>query len=749
MPKSERMEGALVQLAQQAFLDKAPSLSVSRENVIGFQLVESNEDNTRAVGVFALTVGNLSLYVPAFYLGGRLRGLDLLYVVGQDLFVPFEEGWVNYLVSSQSQPLGVGVKEDAKRLGYTSPDFSGLARSKMASVSNILSRTVTKTGACVTFVNLDDAKLAKQMKAVMGRPRKNKKKKCASLHEILRQTPHLGLRLLDGMSKSAALKQCVTNTYGLTDTASFEAFFPSVTAMQGHTYKTANVQVFTLGATGAERLSDTEKTKLATGGVVIKDFRKGAAEIVHIENGDSAFTSPSMSGAYVGYAAGTGDPVGTYVEKAPLYFGVRDDVLGVRPVVLSEQGANGNISASADTGVDDFATSVSRIPEFKLPKWLADREDQFESLRPGSSYVLYWNGRLSNIFDVFPATNDADELVYRFDTICIGEDYRTRSGYSQVCKPGMEYFDQDSDTSMPFTRLPSTTFSVGDPSVTRFVRDGQHLVLPSDVKFLRIGNFRGGVRRPENPYSEPRLMSDTTLLGHLLTNSAVTSMLLSRTDDNYTLVSDDLRKSASADATKTILVCRYGLSVPDAESLLCATKKGSAQQVYIRKNAMYMPTVQFPSGGYDPTFGAYVEEPSTQTVQATGREPATPGQENPLLSDVSKDLVQGASNLQRDNKDSEIVDVSILTSLLGHDDPVATVEGYLPDMIRGMDRFGRTLFILYWSYEEFIERYGRDETVELEDSLRSVFNSMGRQILYLKKKTTESDPQRAALSMEL
>jgi hypothetical protein len=63
------------------------------------------------------------------------------------------------------------------------------------------------------------------------------------------------------------------------------------------------------------------------------------------------------------------------------------------------------------------------------------------------------------------------------------------------------------------------------------------------------------------------------------------------------------------------------------------------------------------------------------------------------------------------------------------------VDRYLGDLSRGMDRLGRILLLFYWHQEEFQERYGRQDLPELEDSLTSTMDQLGKLVMFLKKKT--------------
>src|SRR5665213_3602638 len=58
-------EQSFASLAYAYLRDKAPRLL---DYVVGFQLVDRNEDNTKAVAVFGFKVGKQWLYAPVFFL---------------------------------------------------------------------------------------------------------------------------------------------------------------------------------------------------------------------------------------------------------------------------------------------------------------------------------------------------------------------------------------------------------------------------------------------------------------------------------------------------------------------------------------------------------------------------------------------------------------------------------------------------------------------------------------------------------
>jgi hypothetical protein len=119
-------EQAFSNLAHAYLQDKAPGLL---EHEIGFQLLDRNAENTKAVGIFAFKIGSLWLYAPMFFLNGDLKGHELLYLKNQDMFVPMKENWINYLINRKPSVLGSGIERQMSQYGQRQPDFTQMSRS--------------------------------------------------------------------------------------------------------------------------------------------------------------------------------------------------------------------------------------------------------------------------------------------------------------------------------------------------------------------------------------------------------------------------------------------------------------------------------------------------------------------------------------------------------------------------------------------------------------------------------------------
>jgi hypothetical protein len=93
---NSNFENAFADAAYADVKTKAPGLVTY---MVGFQVLGVNDDETRAAAVFGFKVNNTWIFVPAFFINGRIRSMDMMYICGNDLFVPLRDDWVSHLLS--------------------------------------------------------------------------------------------------------------------------------------------------------------------------------------------------------------------------------------------------------------------------------------------------------------------------------------------------------------------------------------------------------------------------------------------------------------------------------------------------------------------------------------------------------------------------------------------------------------------------------------------------------------------------
>lgn len=82
--------------------------------MLGFEVIETNDDNSRMLGCYAFRVNNEILLVPVFFLNGQVKGHQLMYRKGVKRFHPNTEKWVAYLLSLEEDETGRSVHKSVR-----------------------------------------------------------------------------------------------------------------------------------------------------------------------------------------------------------------------------------------------------------------------------------------------------------------------------------------------------------------------------------------------------------------------------------------------------------------------------------------------------------------------------------------------------------------------------------------------------------------------------------------------------------
>jgi len=102
-------------LADATINDKLPAI---QKHAIGFQVIDTEGDNNeKAVGIAAYKVGSRMVYVPMFWLNGRCKGGETMYLKSEDMFLPLSEVWLNFVETGKDFATGVVRAKDSSQKG--------------------------------------------------------------------------------------------------------------------------------------------------------------------------------------------------------------------------------------------------------------------------------------------------------------------------------------------------------------------------------------------------------------------------------------------------------------------------------------------------------------------------------------------------------------------------------------------------------------------------------------------------------
>lgn len=101
-------------------------------------------------------------------------------------------------------------------------------------------------------------------------------------------------------------------------------------------------------------------------------------------------------------------------------------------------------------------------------------------------------------------------------------------------------------------------------------------------------------------------------------------------------------------------------------------------------------------------------------------------------------IMQAAQAAEKGVK--EVFDTGSFSTLMRRHGDDVLIDDNLPDLMKALGALGTLLFNLYYSDEEFADRFGKNDLIELEGILRSAFKSVGETLLYLKQKSVRAFP---------
>jgi len=784
-------EQAFSNLAHAYLRDKAPSLL---DHELGFQLLDRNQENTKAVGVFGFKVGSHMLYAPVFFLQGDLKGHELLYIKNQDMFVPLKENWLNYILNRKPNILGENVDRNTSQLGVEQPDLNRLSKSPWKYASAVppwVNEFMPK--ACATALTdvgqemdawdteLDLKKFCKQanldslqvlVKAAQKYP--------VIAREIIEH--HGDLEFLSGAVKVASSR---VKTAGSVLDPTPRAHVPATTgsvldepAWQ-HPIKTGALKVISFDATIQTSLPDSvseeDKEKLLRNGVLIKDDREGEeVSIPYNIRTEQKLFNPQETGVYM---------VLTKEREFKKCF-----------VAISPVGPSGRVGFATCVRLDGDPNWVnchptrlwcnSRIEGEDFDKWYEGLSDR-DSLPTSETrrFMLVGPGRHTNAtlpFKVEKSLGDerggqvyevdfSDHANYRYSESLLAptrgrgyawdatdSDYHEGSSYDKWedgqrihmdAKDGTQIRSSMGDVWTPtdFKVLPVEP-TKGDKERAKKDDDCCMSICcgsegQSDSPPLRPGNILD---------AELEIMTKTSGLRMLADDISVTvgDQTMTRQEGLIHLVVDHgFREDISHE-----LIKRAQDAKRQGKTFRCQVKYAFGQaDPYLTAGAPGAPGFPGPEMGADNMMGT-----SVPTQSASEHEIAVPGMQgqgnegvyrpyNETGESMDFDTIQNA--MQSGQK--EVFDTAMISSMLKAVRDDTMIDRYLPDLIKGMDRIGRILFMFYWHGDTFADRYGKQDMPELEDSLRNAFEMMGDTILFLKQKTIEPYPEEDSVDLDL
>jgi hypothetical protein len=201
------------------------------------------------------------------------------------------------------------------------------------------------------------------------------------------------------------------------------------------------------------------------------------------------------------------------------------------------------------------------------------------------------------------------------------------------------------------------------------------------------------------------------------------------------------------------LVCRYGFTLDQADEALKEARSDFKARRMIKFAQVMMPEIPPQAMSFDQQLGVPVQP--YQVDFATGQTMGLPmtnrtdpgsgvniggeGQQQQFNGMALPGEAMRLSGLAAQTGQQQVFDHGVIGGLARIYDVSSTIDSFIPEFMKAIDRVGRVLFLFYWKNEEFAERYGDQDLTEMEDQIRSVFKQFGDLTLKLKQKTIDAE----------
>lgn len=769
MPGTEtNFERTFSDLAYTTIREKAPTLL---NHLVGFQLIEKDENDTHAVGVFGFKLGGDYLFAPVFFLNGELKGTELLYIKSRDSFVPLQENWINYLLNRRPRILGELEEKSQNELGIRQPHFRQFAippsiitsvktsSLKELELDQVLPRMLDPVLRGGRFKVLDEAydvpsflknagvKTARKLAAQFKEDPKFAEAvlKFYDIKDLL--DPHMFEKRAK-ISKDAADYQDSASFSQCKDCKNFSAENNSCAVVEGDVAPNGTCRYFAvkgvenkiepiqakpavflrddIRAGLVDFLTDGQKEAALKYGHVVVDPReeREQAKLFHAKLAES-ITSPSQDGAY--------EVIMEDGETKPMLISTKRDSFkklnGCREVLLLDPETKRAYKAEAQG-----------IPVRKEMDWtetdkLFKRLNALSGLSVGDCVIFVGPHIESTCPLEITQKNSVDgHTEYRVSSAGWMIPTVQVSDLAKQLSRNLHPRNPDYETNPGSYDGEITHVVLTERQNSKALHIGDTLFLPDTYRAMKLSK-----EDSQEPLRIARIDEVTLKLINLTSNGSMTVLKASSDGGRSFMLEVNGNRTMPLNKSAAVkeLVMGCGLSEKSAE-LVLQQARPSQSPTYFVKKAWGLETgiqpAQFvePPLGIDQTTGTMQQYPMSQ-IQPLG----TVGRSNRYLYDpiYGADKAREFATNAAGQGQKEVLDTAVIAGLVDTLDVDNLIDKYIPDLLLALDRVGRILMLFYWHNTKFKERYGQQDLLEMEDNLRNVFKILGDLTLFLKQKT--------------
>jgi hypothetical protein len=758
----QEFEQAFSALAFERLQDKLRNIF---KYLVGFEIVKKNEEGTKALGVFGFRGDSGQIvFVPVFFLNGEIRGVNLLYSKTNEQFYPLNEDFAQKLLSSPDTNPAEPSLEHKQELHQD------------VSRGNLRDLVVPPRTGKTTFASDREYDhvmgLARSINwGAAGKKALLKQSQTRDLLTFIRDVGNDARGVFNSfIEKDADFFEGVLRFYDMEKLAS--ALVPDQEAKYR---KDSDVEVvrFPEDSEKMKQLTLEQKQKGMEEGVLILDKRPDNKKSVFgLEQFPEKFSTATENGIATYLSAEGALRVGMVFPKMQSLQGsfVLDDT-GVLCLEKSEAADVLFVANHKNVLIKD-KHKVQDLTDFlNMLKDPAEMKPGYENI-----YMLV-NEKLkvSAPFRVKAnfKENDGMRRISAEPVSIYGDSEDPDAVVSQlkgpIDNPTSMHSKPRANSYKPDRKLGEVVLVLSKKVGDQFTYlSGEMTVVPKGFKVLElsrvvpanknIDNCCNRFDPVQNKESKKEVLTikqcapggRLALTGMMTTNHIYPMTVRSNGSEYYVDIASVKKRYDSDVQAKIAMVVDFGLPVETASKLvkLASQKKKIKGTIKFANTGdqilpLYEPPVYTNVNGlpetsdfsYEysaPPTEAYLEDP---TRLGLGERPDYAMTGAPVQADPTEDVKRAIQMSELGQK--QIFDTQAIATLAKYVRPSQKIKAYLPDLLTGIDRLGRLLFMAYWETDKFEEAFGESDLPEFVELLTEAINNLGDIVIFLDRRVPE------------
>lgn len=739
----QQVEQNLSEIAVAQVSEKNPNLL---SYYLGFDIIDKNDDGTRAAGIMGFKIGGQLIYIPVFFLNGKIKGMEVMYLKNSDTFVANNEQWVNYIASQNPSDIGEAASKEVQNSQgemnnslriFSRPPASANSKAASAEVHQLSVEDFIDTKLALNESSKDFVDFLKEAGYEVSL---NFAKLASEKPEIL----EIVSRIYDLDEVKKAMEESKANSK-LKEPKEVKA---------EKTLELIKSEDVLEDPSSFPNLSKDKKEKMMSKGYAVKDLRAEEDKSdVYVGDYKQEFSQVTDTGYYE-MLNSFGDLSKVVVFSKVNRLGDKSphNTSGYEPQMVFDPKSKNIVWAKEPVYVKSGTSLIKDLDDSEkveviknIGGTVADAQINKEYIALDSQMSAYGPFRVTN------KTKDGSRVTLKVEQcyVPMSDSPMMRDGGNS------DKLDYSRDNCYSYNRDCFYVRQVSkETSVPEFI--GNAMFVGSGVKFVEVKqqdpDYYVTPVEVDSEEKEPNSILNITPANSKTLDAVVTArggnkVIIEKAamfDVNVSMLGETLSFRDRGEVVIDLMQ-RASLSEDSAEKVATeifelSKRRLVAWSIPRSKKANY-PNIELPSGAA----GVHRDGTPIQVEQYEKSEmmPANPGPQNAtdmeigMWDQISEDDIKFLERAS-DSNARQVFDPAMIGVMVRTSRSQSIVQEYIPELVDNLDRMCRLLLLFYWHNSEFAEEYGIDEMADFEDLLLSTIKSTSKVVLFLKQRAVES-----------